>query len=282
MSPSTSLPSHSKPIAARRSGPPRTPVAIVIPCYNEEEALPNLARALGKLRRLLRQRYSPSFILVDDGSTDRTPEVMQQLFSSQPDCEVLRMEQNQGIAGAVLEGIRRARAEIVCTIDSDCSYDPCDLVPMIALLSGEVGVVTASPYHPRGKVLDVPQWRLHLSRSASALYRLILHQRLATYTSCFRVYRRNCVVNLRITDHRFAGIAEILGRLDLQGATIVEHPATLRSRCHGQSKMKLFRTILSQLIVLSRLAALRCFGPDKPQPSDFLKIEQGHSHATDH
>jgi len=168
----------------------------------------------------------------------------------------------------------------------------------------DVQVVTASPYHPAGKVLDVPLWRLRLSKTASALYRCVLRQKLSTYTSCFRVYRRSCMAELRISDNRFSGVAEILGRLDLQGAKIVEYPATLRVRRLGRSKMKLFRTIIAQLSVLLRLTWLRWTRPavtpaTEPvaavsnsgnfQPAnanqltnaEILTIKQGHDHATD-
>jgi glycosyltransferase involved in cell wall biosynthesis len=275
------------------------PVAVIVPCYNEEDGLPHLAVALDDLRRLLRERYAPAFIFVDDGSCDRTPQVLRQLFGARPDCEFIRLEPNRGIAAALLAGIRHASAEIVCTIDSDCTYDPRELVRMIPLLQGNVQVVTASPYHPQGHVLDVPPWRLRLSKAASALYRLILHQNIATYTSCFRVYRRSAVAGLRISDERFAGVAEILGRLDLAGAEIAEFPTTLRVRSAGQSKMKLYRTIVAQLAVLARLLFVRLFSPRRngakvarhPPQNDFrlqasqpdiLAIREGQDHAANH
>jgi len=281
--------------------PVRIPVAIVIPCYNEEDALPHLAEALEGLRTSLESCYTATFIFVDDGSDDGTAMMLQKIFGARSDCEVIHQAYNLGIAGAILTGIRSAKAEVVCSIDSDCSYDPRELVRMIPLLNAEVHVVTASPYHRDGTVLDVPHWRLWLSKTASAMYRYVLHQKLATYTSCFRVYRRSAVADLQVSDKRFAGVAEILGRLDLQGATIVEYPTTLRVRTSGRSKMKLFRTILSQLNVLLRLIYIRWLQPASPpricdpaqlhwfehevspQPSetDLLSVRQGQGHGTD-
>jgi glycosyltransferase involved in cell wall biosynthesis len=237
------------------------PVAVVIPCYNEEDALPHLAATLKAVRTSLQPRYAPTFIFVNDGSTDNTAILLQELFGPCPDCEVTHLPQNIGIAGAILAGIRQTKAEVVCSIDSDCSYDPRELASMIPLLHENVHVVTASPYHPNGGVLDVSSWRLWLSRTASAMYRRVLHHKLATYTSCFRVYRRCAVADLPITDSRFAGVAEILGRLDLLGAHIVEYPTTLRARTSGQSKMKLCRTVFAQLAVLVRLICIRWFHP---------------------
>ena len=73
--------------------------------------------------------------------------------------------------------------------------------------------MTASPYHPDGEVKNVPGWRLLLSRGASALYRVALKQNLSTFTSCFRVYRRESVTDIAIENGNFLGIAELLGKL---------------------------------------------------------------------
>jgi dolichol-phosphate mannosyltransferase len=128
---------------------------------------------------------------------------------------------------------------------------------MIPLLGEGVGLVTASPYHPQGHVRNVPPWRLSLSRAASFLYRRVLRQKLYTYTSCFRVYRRSLMEGLSLREPGFLGIAETLGRLDLKRIRIVEHPATLQVRIFGHSKMKTLRTIFGHLRLLTRLAALR-------------------------
>lgn len=132
-----------------------------------------------------------------------------------------------------------------------------------------VDMVTASPYHRNGEVRNVPGWRLFLSKSLSLMYQRVLHQNLATYTSCFRVYRRGKVVDLPVEEGGFLGIAEILGVLDLQGGTIVECPAVLEVRLLGRSKMKTFRTIIGHLGLLWRLSfirisrALRGVGPSQ-------------------
>jgi hypothetical protein len=135
---------------------------------------------------------------------------------------------------------------------------------MIPLLAPGIDLVTASPYHPQGRVRNVPGWRLLLSRGASFLYRRVLRQKLHTYTSCFRVYRRSAVAALEVRETGYLGIAEMLGRLDLQGARVVEHPATLEVRMLGCSKMKTLRTIRGHLRLLARLAWLRLFGRTPP------------------
>jgi hypothetical protein len=68
------------------------------------------------------------------------------------------------------------------------------------------------------------------------------------------------VVDLEIKEKGFLGVAELLGKLDLRGGKIIEHPAVLEVRLFGFSKMKTARTIAGHLKLLSKLAKLRFFG----------------------
>jgi glycosyltransferase involved in cell wall biosynthesis len=235
----------------------RTPVTVVVPCFNEESVLPYLAKTLARVTADLGSLYDLRFVFVDDGSTDRTWEVLESTFGARPDCRLVRHERNAGVATAILTGIREADTEVVCSIDCDCTYDPQQLRDLIPMLQDDVALVTASPYHSSGRVLNVPAWRLALSKGLSALYRRVLRQKLRTYTSCFRVYRRSAVLDLPIREGGFLGVAEMLGVLDLEGKRIVERPAVLEVRLLGHSKMKLARTVAGHLRLLFRLASAR-------------------------
>src|SRR4029077_10633938 len=83
------------------------------------------------------------------------------------------------------------------------------------------------------------------------LYRLGLKKQLHTYTSCFRVFRRNSGIKLTQTRSDFVGVVEMLWQLDRRGGTIVECPAVLTVRKAGQSKMRILATALGHLGVLA-------------------------------
>jgi len=275
------------PPAGEPSRPARVPVTVVVPCFNEERSLVYLGNTLRNVAAALSQDYAVSFLFVDDGSRDGTWELLGRLFGSRPDCTLVAHDSNRGVAAAILTGLRAARTEVVCSIDCDCTYDPHGLAQMIPKLADGVDLVTASPYHPKGEVRNVPAWRLTLSRGASFLYRRVSRQKLFTYTSCFRVYRRSAVAGLSLREGGFLGIAEILTRLDLQGAVIVEHPATLEVRLLGHSKMRVLYSVAGHLRLLARLAALRLFGQrrlrqglrhDLVPSSDLLPAPSGAHH----
>lgn len=256
---SAPAPKRAADAPAEEAGP-RLPVTVVVPVFNEELSIPYLANTLSEVWADLASRYDLYTVFVDDGSSDRTWESLHKHFGDHPGCEFVRHPENRGVAAAILTGIRHARTAVVASIDCDCTYDPRQLAAMIPRLEDGVAMVTASPYHADGKVMNVPAWRLSLSKGLSFLYRRVLHNRLATYTACFRVYRRDAVEGVRLQHGGFLGVAEMLGRLDLAGARVVEHPAVLEVRMLGYSKMKVLRTIKGHLGLLASLAADRVRG----------------------
>jgi dolichol-phosphate mannosyltransferase len=89
---------------------------------------------------------------------------------------------------------------------------------------------------------------------------VVLHQKLATYTSCFRIYRRSSALRVPLAHGGFLGVAEFVGRLDLSGGRIVEYPTVLHVRVLGTSKMKILRVIAGHLGLVLRLAGQRITG----------------------
>ncbi|HEY0657107.1 MAG TPA: glycosyltransferase family 2 protein, partial [Pyrinomonadaceae bacterium] len=250
-----------KSIELRSKTKVQSSVSVVIPCYNEEPTLSYLANTLRSVEENLSEHgFSPEFIFIDDCSKDNTLEKLRELFGQKENVRIVPHETNKGVAAGIMTGLREAKTEIVCSMDCDCTYDPHELVRMLPLLTENIDLVTASPYHPAGGVRNVPGWRLFLSKGASFLYRRVLHSKLDTYTSCFRVYRRSSVIDLPIEEKGFLGVAEMLGRLDLEGGRIVEFPAVLEVRLFGFSKMKTARTIFGHLKLISKLSKMRFFG----------------------
>jgi polysaccharide deacetylase family protein (PEP-CTERM system associated) len=249
-----------------RTSPERTPVTLVIPCYNEEGSLPYLARTLEHLKSELSAAYQLKVLFVDDCSRDNTREVLETLFGQEEDITIVGHEVNRGVSAAILTGLQAAKTEIVCSIDCDCSYDPHELKRMLPLMKPGVAMVTASPYHRDGNVRNVPGWRLTLSHGLSVMYRVLLRRKLSTWTSCFRVYRKSQILDLPLNETGFLGTAELAAQLCLHDRVIVEHPAVLEVRLFGASKMKTLRTIRSHLRLLARMATQRVTQRGGPSP----------------
>jgi hypothetical protein len=239
------------PPATTAPGAPR--LAIVVPLKDEETGIASLAAELDEVARALADVAACELVLVDDGSTDRTWPLLQEHFARRAGASLVRHERNRGVAAAIRTGLAATTAELAASIDGDLSYDPMELRAMLPL-AAHADVVTASPYHARGGVANVPRWRLALSRALSFAYRVLLRSPIRTWTSCFRVYRRAAVVDLPLANEGFLGTAELLVRVLRRGGRVAEHPCVLEARLFGVSKMKVLRTIGGHLGLLWRVA----------------------------
>ncbi|MGB9338963.1 MAG: glycosyltransferase family 2 protein, partial [Polyangiales bacterium] len=108
-------------------------VTLVVPGLNEAESLPLLA---AQVKEALGTETSYELIFVDDGSTDGTWQVIQDLNESDPAVRGIRLRSNFGKAMALSAGFERARADIVVMMDADLQDDPADLPKMLEKIRG--------------------------------------------------------------------------------------------------------------------------------------------------
>ena len=219
-------------------------VSVVVPFYNEEQGLPGLQEKLSRLATAMAPVQQLECVLVDDGSIDDSESVAHRTFAGNPFVVFAKHVHNRGLGAALRTGFSKATGDIICTIDSDCTYDPMQVPRLLkALEENGADLATASPYHPDGGVENVVGWRLFLSRSASRMYRVVCSNKLHTYTSMMRAYRRTVIQTVPFDSDGFASVTEILLRASQQGYRVVEVPMVLRSRVTGTSKMKVMRSI---------------------------------------
>lgn len=238
----------------------RAAVSLIIPCCNEADGLPALEAVLPPLIARLEDRGAVETILIDDGSTDETWPMLQELAARVPNVHLVRHRTNYGLGAALRTGFSHARGEIVVTTDADGTYPFAEIPDLVARLTPETAIVTASPYHPDGGVDGVPPWRLFLSKGASRCYRVALRGHGAsvhTYTSLFRAYRREVLPYVMPEHEGFLAVAEILVRGTLAGYRVAEYPTVLRARRYGQSKARVFSITLTHLGFLAGLVTHR-------------------------
>ncbi len=229
-------------------------LSVVVPCYNEADGIPQLKeRLLPVLDRVAATGRAVDLLFVDDGSRDNTYLLLCEAFGSRPRTRVVRHARNMNLGAAVRTGVAETQGEWIANLDSDCTYDPSLLEPMLAEMEQGADLVTVSPYHPRGRVEGVPVYRMFLSRSLTAMYRLILRKRIYTFTALARVYRREIVSQIASPAVDFTCLAEMMLKALTQDLRVAETPATLTVRRFGESKMKTVKVIRAHLHLLARL-----------------------------
>jgi dolichol-phosphate mannosyltransferase len=240
---------------------PMMRISVVVPFYNEKEGIPALQEKLSRLARQLPSKYELECVLVDDGSQDGSERVAQQSFAGMSGVVYAKHSQNRGLGAAMRTGFSKATGDVICAIDSDCTYDPLQIPRLLDVLEKSgADIAAASPYHPEGGVENVIGWRLFLSRGASLLYRIVCSSKLYTYTSMMRAYRRAVIDSVPFYSDGFAGVTEVLLRASQQGYRVVEVPMVLHSRVAGVSKMKVMRSITMHLRLMLQALTWRLVG----------------------
>jgi glycosyltransferase involved in cell wall biosynthesis len=213
---------------------PNSPIlSIVIPLLNEEGNLKLLHQKLNDVLGGLGQPYE--IIFVNDGSTDDSPEILTELFQTDPRVQVIHFRQNFGKTAALTAGFRHSRGDVVFTLDADLQDDPAEIPAMLDKLNEGYDLVAAWRYH-RNDPID-KTWPSRLFNWAVSTFTgLHLHD----FNCGFKVYRR--VVTERIpfySDfHRFIPVLAAG-----QGFRIAELPVQHHPRHSGYSKYGAGRTV---------------------------------------
>lgn len=233
-------------------------ISIIIPCYNEEQGILNLASQLNPAVEELKKKYEVELIFVDDGSTDKTNDLLHDYFKNKEKIKIIKHKQNKNLGAALRTGFAYATGDYIAALDSDCTYSPKLIQEMLNIID-DADIVTVSPYHPNGTVNNVPGWRIFLSKSVSRIYRTILGFELYTYTAMVRVYRKEVIDNVKFESDTFLGVTEIMVKSLLRGYKAKELPAELNVRKFGASKIKIASVILNHLNMISKILLHRLF-----------------------
>ena len=211
---------------------------VVVPTYDEREALP-----------LLVERFAPTgmdLLIVDDRSPDGTGELADELAASRPWMHVLHRAEKDGLGMAYRAGFRWCLAreyDLVGQMDCDLSHPPEKLVEMRdVLLSRDAGLVLASRYLPGGGTNGWSATRLALSRLGCGASRLVLGLPFSDLSGGFKLWRADCLAAIDMDELLSAGYAfqvETTQLARLAGVRIEEVPFVFSERVAGTSKMTL-------------------------------------------
>ncbi len=243
--------------------PPESQVIVVLPAYNEE---PNLGSLLEKIGRTLRQaNLDFRVIVVDDGSTDGTAQLLRRLADSLP-LTSLRHSPNQGLGQTIADGLRAATesagaGDVVVTMDADGSHTPDLMLSMLAELQRGKDVVIASRFCPGARVYGLSRLRTLTGWAASLLARTLFPtDGLRDYTCGYRAYSLRSLRlaydkygNSFVNQRGFQCMLDILLKMRQLRLDFGEVPLVLRYDLKkGSSKMRTAATIRDTLGLLLR------------------------------
>jgi glycosyltransferase involved in cell wall biosynthesis len=223
-------------------------LSFVIPLLNEQDSLAALYQAITEAAASLPFVYE--IIFVDDGSTDRSPAILQDLYRQDPQhVRVFQFRRNFGKTAAMTAGFAQVRGEVVVTLDADLQDDPHELPKLLAKLDTGYDLVGAWRTHRQDSVSK--KWP---SRIANFTISALTGIKLNDLNCGFKVYRRQVVQDLKLYGelHRFIPVLA-----HWQGYRITEVPVTHHPRQFGHSKYGARRFMRSYIDFLSVLFLTR-------------------------
>lgn len=208
----------------------RVTVSVVVPAYNE------VTTAEGLLRRIRGVPLNLEVVVVDDGSTDGTRELLAELEADGVIDRLILHEENRGKGAAVRTGFAAATGHVAVIQDADLEYDPYELPLLLEpILQGWADAVYGSRF------LGGPH-RVHLfwhsqgNRFLTLLSNLLTDLNLSDMETCYKMIRRDLLETLPLTRERFGIEPEITARLSQAEARIYELPVSYRGRTYAEGK----------------------------------------------
>lgn len=235
--------SLSSQLSPAQTSPQQPDVSVVAPIYNEVESLPRLVEAIAQAMEPTSHRYE--IVLIDDGSTDGSTELLQQLARDRSDLKAIIFRRNYGQTPAMAAGFREAKGRVVVTMDGDLQNDPRDIPRLIATLEEGYDLVSGWRKNRQDNAIT----RLLPSKIANWLIGRVTSVELHDYGCSLKAYRSEIVADMNLYGelHRFLPALAFI-----EGARIVEIPVAHHARQFGKSKYGLGRTfrVLMDLVTV--------------------------------
>jgi len=200
-------------------------LSIIVPVYNEEATIEEV------LRRVKALDLEKEIIVVDDCSTDRTPELLQRANG----VKVIYSATNQGKGAAIRAGLQHATGDIIVIQDADLEYFPEDLPALIEpIVSGRADVVYGSRFL---KGRPFMRWQNYLANRLLAFVASVLYgRRVSDEATCYKAFRTEVLRQVRLTCKRFEFCPEVTAKLLKRGIRYEEVPVRYRARALVQGK----------------------------------------------
>ena len=218
-------------------------ISVVVPLYNEEESLPELEAWIERV--MTENHFTYEIIFVDDGSNDRSWEVIRSLREKHPAVRAIRFQRNYGKSAGLYCGFEAAQGDVVITMDADLQDSP-DEIPELYRMITEEGYDLVSGwkkrrYDPIGKTLP--------SKFFNATARLASGIKLHDFNCGLKAYRKKVVKSIEVYGemHRFIPVLAKNAGFKKIGEKVVHH----RARKYGVSKFGWERMIKGYLDLIT-------------------------------
>lgn len=211
-------------------------LSVAAPVFNEEQGIEAVVREWAEVAARL--NLSCEFVVCNDGSSDRTGEVLERLSRELPQLRVVGYGTNHGYGHAVATAIAASRGRYVVTNDSDGQFDLADAAAFIPLIEKD-GYDGVTGYRVRKNDSFL---RVAADRVLNGIVRILFGTKLRDTNCALKLIRREKLQGLTLEATGFPLPTEICLKLEATGAKLGEGPVHHRERAAGESKLRVWRT----------------------------------------
>jgi glycosyltransferase involved in cell wall biosynthesis len=213
------------------SGRPGSPwLSVVVPVYNERATVEEL------LKRVRAVEVDKEIVVVDDGSTDGTRELLLGMQAPDSDLRVVLQDRNRGKGAALRRGFEAARGAVVIVQDADLEYDPGDYPALLGPIERGVADVVYGSRFLGGPHRVLFFWHYLGNRALTTLSNVFTNLNLSDVWTCYKVFRAEVLQGVRLREDRFGFEAEITAKVARGGWRVYEVPISYYGRTYAEGK----------------------------------------------
>jgi glycosyltransferase involved in cell wall biosynthesis len=209
-------------------------LSVIIPVYNEFNSIQEI------LKRVQSTNLADEIIIVDDGSSDGTGDVLQKLEGSQP-VRILRHQTNQGKGAAVRTGLNAAQGDILLIQDADLEYDPRDYPKLIQPIEEGIADVVYGSRFLGGPRRVVMFWHMVANKMLTFMTNILYDTILSDMETGYKVFHRKVIEGMILRAKSFDFEPEFTAKILKRKYRIYEVPISFNPRDYSEGKKIKFR-----------------------------------------